>query len=53
MVDKMQRRVIALEDGRLVRDEHRGGYHDESTHEFAARLHVEMGVEPEPADGDE
>jgi cell division transport system ATP-binding protein len=55
MVDKMRRRVIALEEGRLVRDEHRGGYHDESTREFAHRLHVEMGVEPgvEPGtDGD-
>jgi cell division transport system ATP-binding protein len=26
MVDKMRKRVIALEDGRLVRDERRGGY---------------------------
>jgi cell division transport system ATP-binding protein len=26
MVDKMRRRVIALENGRLVRDERRGGY---------------------------
>jgi cell division transport system ATP-binding protein len=26
MVDKMRRRVIALEDGRLARDERRGGY---------------------------
>ena len=26
MVDKMRRRVIALEDGRLMRDERRGGY---------------------------
>jgi cell division transport system ATP-binding protein len=26
MVDKMRRRVIALEDGRLIRDERRGGY---------------------------
>ena len=26
MVDKMRRRVIALEDGRLVRDDRRGGY---------------------------
>jgi cell division transport system ATP-binding protein len=26
MVDKMRRRVIALEDGRLQRDERRGGY---------------------------
>ena len=26
MVDKMRRRVIALEEGRLARDERRGGY---------------------------
>src|SRR5438046_2216514 len=26
MVDKMRRRVIALDDGRLARDERRGGY---------------------------
>ncbi|HEY3613871.1 MAG TPA: hypothetical protein VGK92_09210 [Gaiellales bacterium] len=26
MVDRMRRRVIALERGRLVRDERRGGY---------------------------
>ncbi|MGH3040015.1 MAG: cell division ATP-binding protein FtsE, partial [Gaiellaceae bacterium] len=26
MVDKMQRRVIALEEGVVVRDERRGGY---------------------------
>jgi cell division transport system ATP-binding protein len=26
MVDKMRKRVIALEDGRLARDERRGGY---------------------------
>ncbi|HEX2292058.1 MAG TPA: ATP-binding cassette domain-containing protein, partial [Gaiellaceae bacterium] len=26
MVDKMRRRVIALEDGRIARDERRGGY---------------------------
>ena len=29
MVDKMRRRVIALEDGRLARDERRGGYESE------------------------
>jgi cell division transport system ATP-binding protein len=29
MVDKMRRRVIALEDGRLMRDERRGGYANE------------------------
>ena len=26
MVDKMRKRVIALEEGALVRDERRGGY---------------------------
>jgi cell division transport system ATP-binding protein len=26
MVDKMRRRVIALENGNLLRDERRGGY---------------------------
>ena len=29
MVDKMRKRVIALEDGRLARDERRGGYESE------------------------
>jgi len=29
MVDKMRKRVIALEDGRLARDERRGGYAEE------------------------
>jgi cell division transport system ATP-binding protein len=44
MVDKMRRRVIALEEGRLIRDHATSGYHDESTTEFAARLRAEMGV---------
>jgi len=44
MVDKMRRRVIALEEGRLIRDQDVGGYHDESTTEFAARMRAEMGV---------
>src|SRR4051812_41639189 len=45
MVDKMRRRVIALEEGRLVRDEDSSGYHeDESTQEFAARVRAEMGM---------
>ena len=49
MVDKMRRRVIALEEGRLVRDEAAAGYHeDESTKEFAARVRAEMGVGDEP-----
>jgi cell division transport system ATP-binding protein len=45
LVDKMRRRVIALEEGRLVRDQAGAGYHhDESTTEFAARVRAEMGV---------
>jgi cell division transport system ATP-binding protein len=44
LVDKMRRRVIALEEGRLVRDESAGGYADESTTEFAVRMRAEMGV---------
>ena len=37
MVDKMRRRVIALDDGRVVRDQAAGMYaDDESTSEFAA-----------------
>jgi cell division transport system ATP-binding protein len=44
MVDKMRRRVLALDEGRLVRDEATAGYHDESTTEFAMRVRAEMGV---------
>ena len=44
MVDKMRRRVLALEEGRLVRDQAAGGYTDESTTEFAVRIRAEMGV---------
>jgi len=45
MVDKMRRRVIAIEGGRLIRDQAAAGYHeDESTTEFAARIRAEMGV---------
>jgi cell division transport system ATP-binding protein len=49
MVDKMRRRVIALDSGRVVRDQAAGTYSpdDESTREFAARLRDEMGVEDE------
>ena len=49
MVDKMRRRVIALDTGRVVRDQAAGMYtpDDESTREFAARLRDEMGVEDE------
>jgi len=44
MVDKMRRRVLALDEGRLVRDEATAGYHDESTTEFGVRVRAEMGV---------
>jgi cell division transport system ATP-binding protein len=44
LVDKMRRRVIQLEEGRLVRDEAISGYHDESTTEFAVRMRQELGV---------
>jgi cell division transport system ATP-binding protein len=49
MVDKMRRRVIALDAGRVVRDQAAGTYtsDDESTREFAARLRDEMGVDDE------
>ncbi|MDX6606045.1 MAG: cell division transport system ATP-binding protein [Solirubrobacterales bacterium] len=49
MVDKMRRRVIALQDGRVIRDQAAGTYtsDDESTREFALRLREEMGVEGE------
>jgi cell division transport system ATP-binding protein len=45
MVDKMRRRVIELDEGRIVRDESGGGYaSEESTTEFAMRMRAEMGV---------
>ena len=44
MVDKMRRRVIALEQGRLIRDHAESGYNHESTTEFAVRVRAEMGV---------
>jgi cell division transport system ATP-binding protein len=45
MVDKMRRRVIELEGGRVVRDEQAGLYRpDDSTLEFAARLRAELGI---------
>ena len=44
MVDKMRRRVMALDEGRLVRDEAAAGYHEESTSEFGIRMRAEMGV---------
>jgi len=45
MVDKMRRRVVALDDGRLVRDQSAGVYaDDESTREFSLRMRQEMGL---------
>jgi cell division transport system ATP-binding protein len=52
MVDKMRRRVIALHEGRLVRDEATAGYADESTTEFAVRVRAEMGVGEGHTNGD-
>jgi cell division transport system ATP-binding protein len=48
MVDKMRRRVIELDQGRIVRDEVSGLYRpEESTNEFAIRLRGELGIGPE------
>jgi cell division transport system ATP-binding protein len=45
MVDKMRRRVIELNQGRVIRDQVAGMYqHDESTSEFAVRLRGELGI---------
>jgi cell division transport system ATP-binding protein len=44
MVDKMRRRVLALDEGRLVRDQAAATYHEESTSEFGVRVRAEMGV---------
>jgi hypothetical protein len=45
MVDKMRRRVVRLDEGRIVSDEAAGMYADEeSTNEFAVRMRSEMGV---------
>jgi cell division transport system ATP-binding protein len=45
MVDKMRRRVVELNGGRIVRDQQSGMYsQDESTTEFAVRLRGELGI---------
>jgi cell division transport system ATP-binding protein len=45
MVDKMRRRVVELQEGRIIRDEVSGLYRpDESKSEFAIRLRGEMGI---------
>lgn len=50
MVDKMRRRVIELEHGRVVRDEATGLYaRDESTREFALRLRSDLSAKPDGA----
>ena len=44
MVDKMRRRVIELQDGRIVRDEQAGAYAArENTREFAIRMRSAQG----------
>ncbi|HWH44272.1 MAG TPA: cell division ATP-binding protein FtsE [Thermoleophilaceae bacterium] len=48
MVDKMRRRVVEMENGRVIRDQVSGLYRpDESTTEFAVRLRGELGIGPE------
>lgn len=48
MVDRMRRRVIELEKGRIVRDEATGLYaRDENTREFAARMRGALNPTPE------
>ncbi len=53
MVDKMRRRVIELQDGRVIRDQLSGLYRpDESTREFGIRLRGESpgaGLEGRPS----
>jgi cell division transport system ATP-binding protein len=47
LVDKMRRRVIALEKGRVVRDDKAGRYSaDETTREFATRLRSDPSLRP-------
>jgi cell division transport system ATP-binding protein len=47
MVDKMKRRVIGLDSGRIVRDQATGTYtaDDESTNEFGLRVRDELGID--------
>jgi cell division transport system ATP-binding protein len=52
MVDKMRRRVVELEGGRVVRDVAAGSYTDESTTEFAVRMRAEMGIREGHGDGE-
>jgi cell division transport system ATP-binding protein len=53
LVDKMRRRVIGLDSGRIVRDQAAGMYADEeSTREFAARMRDELGVDEDDPNRD-
>ena len=53
MVDRMRRRVIELEKGRIVRDEATGLYaRDENTREFAARLRGDLSGRPDLGGGE-
>jgi len=50
MVDRMRRRVIELDRGRVVRDEATGLYtRDESTREFALRMRADLSARPQDA----
>ena len=48
MVDRMRRRVIEVHQGRIVRDEHGGGYstEDENTSEFGLLMRGEPSPQP-------
>jgi cell division transport system ATP-binding protein len=53
MVDRMRRRVIELDKGRIVRDEATGLYaRDENTREFAARLRGDLSGRPDLGGGE-
>ena len=48
MVDRMRRRVIEVHQGRIIRDEHGGGYstQDENTSEFGLLMRGEPSPQP-------
>ncbi len=47
MVDNMRRRVVELDEGRVVRDEVGGAYTEDSRTEFGMRMAAEIGVGPQ------
>jgi cell division transport system ATP-binding protein len=55
MVDRMRRRVIELNRGRVIRDERAGGYRpvDETTAEFGALMRGEPAPAPQRLRGDD